>query len=181
MIILAILVLSFLFRLIPHIPNFTPLLSLAVFCGGYIDKKYSYILPLLLYVASDLIIGLHGVIFFTWGSIFLIALGAKFFLNPKKTYPKRQISSHKTSFFSTIFYTIFASLFFFIVTNFGVWFAGWYPHNWTGLWQCYINALPFFRISLLGDIFFVSLLAGAYNFAFAKIVSPRWKFALFLT
>jgi hypothetical protein len=52
---------------------------------------------------------------------------------------------------------------FFFVTNFGVWLqGGLYAHSWDGLLQCYINALPFLRNTLLGDVFFSASMYAIY-------------------
>lgn len=46
-----------------------------------------------------------------------------------------------------------ASFLFFLISNFGVWFF-WYPRTIAGLMTCYTLALPFYRNTLLGDVFF---------------------------
>ncbi len=46
-----------------------------------------------------------------------------------------------------------ASTTFFLLSNFGVWLY-WYPNTISGLIACYTLALPFFRNTLLGDMFF---------------------------
>ncbi|AKM81350.1 MAG: hypothetical protein UT13_C0001G0389 [Candidatus Pacebacteria bacterium GW2011_GWF2_38_9] len=46
-----------------------------------------------------------------------------------------------------------ASFSFFILSNFGVFFA-WYDHSWQGFLTCYALALPFYSRTLLGDLFF---------------------------
>ena len=54
-------------RLIVHVPNYTPVLAVALFGGVYLNKRYAIVVPLLLMIASDLILGLHNTIGFTWG------------------------------------------------------------------------------------------------------------------
>jgi hypothetical protein len=64
-----------------------------------------------------------------------------------------------------------ASLFF-VITNFGVWFAGrLYTRDFQGLVDCYTAALPFFRNTLLSDIVYSLLLFAAYQ---TFIVSAKW-------
>lgn len=46
-----------------------------------------------------------------------------------------------------------ASIFFFLVSNFGVWLY-WYPQTLEGLFTCYLNALPFYQNTFLGDMAF---------------------------
>ncbi len=50
---------------------------------------------------------------------------------------------------------LLASLWFFLISNFGVWIY-WYPNTLQGLLSCYVAALPFYRNTLLGDLFFGS-------------------------
>jgi hypothetical protein len=54
-----------------------------------------------------------------------------------------------------------ASLSFFLVSNLAVW-AVWemYPKTLAGLAACYVAALPFFRHSLAGDLFFTVVFFG---------------------
>jgi hypothetical protein len=142
-------------RLLPHVPNFSPLVAIALFAGVYCNKKHGYVLPLIIFVISDLIIGLHNTIIFTWASIVLIyLLGVR--LRNRKTVV------------STFFYTIGSSLLFFLITNFGVWLMGWYPRNPQGFIQCYIYALPFFRVSLVANCLYVAVLFGAYEYFLSR-------------
>ncbi|MGH8610544.1 MAG: DUF6580 family putative transport protein [Gammaproteobacteria bacterium] len=59
-----------------------------------------------------------------------------------------------------------ASLFF-IVSNFGCWVAGMYPHTLAGLARCYLTAIPFFGNTLSGDMFYAALLFGVAEAAAA--------------
>ena len=56
---------------------------------------------------------------------------------------------------------------FFLVTNFGAWVGGGYPHTPAGLLDCYAAGLPFFRGTLLSLIVFLPAL-----FAPAAVWSP---------
>ena len=73
---LALIIISFgiLSRVIVHTPNFTPVLSMALFGGMYLKGRQAVVVPLALMVISDFIIGFHHVMFFTWGSIVLISV-----------------------------------------------------------------------------------------------------------
>ena len=50
-----ILILAF-SRLIPHPPNFTPILSIALFCGVCFRSKYIFLVPLFAMLISDFIL-----------------------------------------------------------------------------------------------------------------------------
>jgi hypothetical protein len=57
------------------------------------------------------------------------------------------------------------SLLFFVVTNFAVWLTGqMYPMTGAGLGTCYVAAIPFFRNTVLGDVFFATVLFGGLAF-----------------
>ncbi len=73
------------------------------------------------------------------------------------------LKKHKT-LNNTIGVTLFASVQFYLLTNFAVWaFGSLYPPDAQGLLASYVNALPFFRNTLLGDFFYVGVLFGAYE------------------
>lgn len=55
-----------------------------------------------------------------------------------------------------ILYLPIASFCFFIFSNLGVWLF-WYERSLVGLLSCYIAALPFYRNTLLGDVFYGGL------------------------
>ncbi|MGB3056906.1 MAG: DUF6580 family putative transport protein, partial [Candidatus Omnitrophota bacterium] len=56
----------------------------------------------------------------------------------------------------------------------------WYPHTWEGLSFCYVSAIPFFRNTLLGNLFFALVLFGSYELA-KKIVGQTRFRAVLLT
>ena len=58
---------------------------------------------------------------------------------------------------------------FFIVTNFVHWAAtSMYQHTWAGLLSCYAAGVPFYRTMLMGDVFYLGLLAGCLMLATEK-------------
>jgi hypothetical protein len=49
-----------------------------------------------------------------------------------------------------------------VVTNWAVWqFSFLYQHNWLGLTQTYLMAVPFFRNTLVGDLIYLFGFVGA--------------------
>ena len=123
-------------RLIPHPPNFTSLIALSFYIPALLGVRF---LPALIFCfgLTDLIIGFHGTILFTWGSVIVIALFSSKFIK---------------SSLSRISGALLGALIFFIITNFGVWTLGSYGHTFHGLLTCYTLALPFFGNSLLSTI-----------------------------
>ena len=93
-------------RLVPHPPNFTSVIALS-FYVPLIFGLMSMPIVLLSFVISDLFIGFHNVLFFTWGSVILIGLFSKFFTS--------------LNLILRIFGVTSGALIFFIISNFGVW------------------------------------------------------------
>ena len=69
-------------RFIPHPPNFTSLIALSFYVPLLFGRRY-IIAIISAYLITDLLIGFHSVTLFTWGSIGLIGIMTKYFLNSK--------------------------------------------------------------------------------------------------
>jgi len=150
----TLILLAALSRLIPHPPNVAPITALALFGAVYLDKKHTFIVPIIAMLISDYIIGFHSTMIWVYGSFILIGFLGLWL---------RQHQGIR----NTIGASVFGSVIFFIITNFGVWISPqlMYSHDLAGLLQCYTAAIPFFRNSLIGDLFYVSVLFGVYEFA----------------
>ena len=143
-----ILILAFA-RLIPHPPNFTPIIAVAI-VSGYFFKNINLSLLTLLaaMLMSDLFIGLYENMIFVYASLLIIA------------FAFHKISK-KINFKNLFIYGFAGSLIFFIVSNFGVWALGGlgvndlaYEKSLEGLIECYILAIPFFGNTFLSTIIF---------------------------
>ncbi len=151
---LVLVTLGVISRFLPHPPNFAPIAAIGLFAGVFLPRKTAILLPLAAMVVSDVFLGFHGLIFWTWGAFLLIGLFSTYVL--KKNYNLTTVLAS----------SIGVSVFFYLVTNFGVWVEGMlYPPTLSGLASSYTNALPFFRNTLLGDLFYVSVIFGAYELA----------------
>ena len=147
-------------RLLPHPANVTPLAALAL-VGGTIfpDRRWALLVPLAAIIASDLWLGFHVTIPFTWGSVVLIGLIG--------LWVRRQAGWTRL-----IVGSVLGSTLFFVITNFGVWWLGhgqWYPRTWAGLLDCYAAGIPFYRQTLVGDLGYAFLLFGTYHLAAARL------------
>ncbi|MBS4028433.1 MAG: hypothetical protein KGZ58_07330 [Ignavibacteriales bacterium] len=145
-------------RLLPHPLNFSPIAAMALFGGVYLEKRYSFILPMLAMLLSDFILGFHSQMPFVYGSFLLIGtLGL-------------WLKNHK-SFGTIVFSTFASSLIFFILTNLGMWFmqrfypTPLYSSSFDGLIACFVAAIPFFQNTFVGDVVYVSVMFGAYEAA----------------
>jgi hypothetical protein len=73
------------------------------------------------------------------------------------------VRNHK-SVLSVAMGTVLASVLFFFITNFAVWYGtNMYTKNLAGLINCYIAGIPFYRNTLMGDLFFTGLFVGGYE------------------
>lgn len=148
-------------RLLPHEPNFAPVAAVAIFGGAILPRKLALSVPLLAMIISDLFIGLHSLFLLTWASFAAIALLSNFAIKAVK--PSLVVGA-----------SLGASVLFYVVSNFGVWLEGrMYPMTLSGLLDCYYQAIPFFRNTVLGDLVFTTILFGLYAFAYTAISSRR--------
>tara|TARA_B100000945_G_scaffold320862_1_gene332464 strand:+ start:2967 stop:3458 length:492 start_codon:yes stop_codon:yes gene_type:complete len=141
-------------RFIPHPPNFTSLIALSFYVPALLGRKYLAAV-LISFIITDIFIGFHGTVLFTWGSVLIIGLISNFF------------KGNLLSRFSGLFLGL---LIFFILSNFGVWVRGFYGYDWDGLIKCYLLAIPFFGQSILSTIIYSSIIEGLY-----KVFNPSFK------
>ena len=141
-------------RFVPHPPNFTSLLALSFYVPAFFGKKYIPAL-ILSFALTDIFLGFHNTLFFTWGSVILIGYISSYF-------------SHHT--FKRIFGAITGVILFFIITNFGVWSSAGslYDQNLNGLILCYTLALPFLLNSLISTIIFSLVIEGLLKVYYIK-------------
>ena len=103
-------------------------------------------------VVTDSIIGFHYLIPAVYIS-FLLIVGIGLLLR----------RSNKVSWL--VAGSIASSTLFFVITNFYEWYAGiMYPKTAEGLVTCIVAAIPFYFNSLIGDMFFVSLMFMSFEF-----------------
>lgn len=150
-------------RFLPHPANFAPIGAIAIFSGLYLPRKWALILPLAAMFFSDLFIG-----FYTWPIMLSVYAGFAIMgvigLIVRKNKKLRTILGG----------TILGSLMFYLVTNGAVWaFGSLYPPTMAGLTQSYYMAIPFFRNSLLGDLFYTGVLVGAYEVSLALLFREK--------
>ncbi len=165
--ILLLTVLSVGVRLLPHAPNFTPMGALALFIGAYASKKYwwSLFIPLFAMFLSDLAIGFYDfkLMAVVYGSFLAYVFIGMFVAKAKNV-------------FVVLGGSLLGAVFFYLATNFAVWLFSselFYPHTFQGLMMSYTLALPFFKYTILGDIFFTGVFFGVYEFAKASLFFQR--------
>ena len=138
-------------RFLPHPANIAPIAAMALFGGAYLNKKYAVVLPLLAMLISDLFLGFHKTMLFVYGSFLIASIIGINLKNKVKIKPVLGAS-------------LLSSVVFYVVTNFGVWLtSGMYEMTFLGLIKCYVLAIPFFRNTIAGDLFYTVMMFGGYE------------------
>lgn len=154
--------------------GFVPQLAMALFGGAVIrDKKWSFVLPLLSMLLSDVLYevlyrnGLSDMPGFYEGQLtnYVLFAGITFI-----GFWMRNLSVARIAAGSLIAPTVY-----FLASNFQVWIGGGgygRPKTFSGLLQCYADGLPFYKGYLTGTVFFTIVLFGLY-FLFHKKTAPQ--------
>lgn len=147
---LALIMFGASYRLMPHPANVAPIAATALLAGAILPRRLALTVPLASMILSDIVIGLHPTIAYTWGAFGLVAVVS--------SYRFKNLTASTVAISS-----IGASTLFYLVSNFGVFVEGrLYTHTLSGFVHCYVNALPFFRNTLVGDFLFTATLFVVY-------------------
>ncbi len=138
---LGIIIILAFSRLIPHPPNFTPIISMALLSGYFFSSIYLAIIILIFsLLVSDFFLGFYENMIFIYFTILFISL---VFFN----------ISYKINFKNLYLFSFMGAFIFYLITNFSVWATGsLYDKNFSGLIQCYFLALPFFKNTLISTL-----------------------------
>ncbi len=142
-------------RLLPHLPNFTPIAAMALFGGAYLsDKRMAFFIPFLALFLSDLVLGFSASmvpVYACFAFTVLLGIFIKENVNPLSIAGSALVSS----------------IVFFLVTNLPIWYTGLqlYPNTFEGVMMSYTAALPFFANSLAGDLFYSAILFSTFYLA----------------
>ncbi|NCS32013.1 hypothetical protein GW793_00795 [bacterium] len=140
-------------RLLPHAPNFTPITAIALFSGTILTKRYAFAVLMIVMIVTDMFLGFHDTMLFTYGSFGLIMLWGRFVIKGRISVP------------TVLGSALVTSIIFYIVTNFGVWAQGFlYPPTLSGLIQSYVMAIPFFKNTLMSNVVYSGIFFGSYAF-----------------
>lgn len=156
-------------RLLPHEANFAPIAAMALFGAVYLKPKYALLVPFAALFISDMFLGFDSL------SSRLSVYGAFLLVGVIGLAVRR----HKSAL-TIIGGSLAGSIVFFLVTNFVFFYPPvMYAHDLAGQLSSYYNALPFFRGTLLGDLFYTGIFFGAYALATyfarkkAQVVAPQ--------
>ena len=149
-------------RIIPHPPNFTPILASAIMAPMLIkDRWFGIAIPIVAMFISDVIIGFYSYQFVIYSSILAIALVSPM----RKNYVRLGIMA------------VGGSVWFFITTNFAEWMIwDYYPKTIEGLITCYTLAIPFFKNTLISTCLFTGLLT--FSIKYLEVVNKKTSYLI---
>ena len=138
-------------RLLPHAPGFMPVAASALFAGRLLRiPALAVIVPLLAMALSGMALAGDDwrISLVVYAALALPALAG-------------MLSRRYRGAGAIVATMVSCSLIFFVTTNFAVWlFGGLYPLDLQGLAQCYVAALPFLEKTVMGDLFWTTILFG---------------------
>ncbi len=128
-----------LFRLVPHPPNLTPVVAIAMLATVWFKRPLMRAgIPILIMLVTDTFIGFHELAPVIYLSMIIAGLFGHMI--------KKEASLKNAAIAS-----VSASIVFFTLSNFGVWVtSGMYPKTMMGLLTCYQMAIPFFHNTVTG-------------------------------
>jgi len=134
--------------------NVTPVVAVATFAGYYFSRlSLAWLTTLAVLTLSNLLLPAYnnyGVMLVVFGMFLVPTLLGRWVRN-KESYGRLALCG------------LLPGLLFFLTTNFAVWlFGSTYEPTWTGLANCYLAGLPFFRSMLLGDLFYLAVVFGSF-------------------
>ncbi|HLY17166.1 MAG TPA: DUF6580 family putative transport protein [Bryobacteraceae bacterium] len=147
---ISLTVLGAVARLLPHPPNFAPVGGMSLYAGARLRGWQALALPLVLMLVTDPLLGGYS------AATPLIYLS--FMIN---VWIGRRLQSTESPWRIGAACLI-CSAQFFLLSNFGVWLGGLYPHTLAGLGLCYTAAIPFFGRTLGADILYSAVLFGLH-------------------
>ncbi|MGV3489764.1 MAG: DUF6580 family putative transport protein [Devosia sp.] len=157
---IALILLGVLSRLLPHPPNVTAVVGVSLLAAYAIRHPLNAaMVPLSVMVISDLVLGWHSSAIFTYAGMLAATFIGRWLitrLNPLRIGGAALLSS----------------LAFFLISNFGVWVGGYYGYSLEGLYACYVEAIPFFGYSLVGDLGSTAILFGIFVLGRRMIGEP---------
>ena len=131
-------------RILPHPPNFTPIIASAIMAPLLIrDRWFGIAIPIFAMLVADIVIGFHPYQTVIYLTLIVIGLVAPMQRNVKWITAM----------------AILGPVWFFLTTNFAVWLAwDYYPKTVEGLILCYTMAIPFFQNTLISTCLFTGVL-----------------------
>jgi len=168
---ILLIIVAALYRVIPGRPfGFAPQWAMAIYAGAVIkNKRWAFIMPVLSMFVSDLlyqllymggISNMPGFYEGQWQNYLLFTLLV--FVG---------VAIKKLNVFRIVAASVAAPTLYFLFSNFLVWFSNGAtrglnrPKDLNGLILCYVDGIPFYKMSILATLIFSAVLFGSYILA----------------
>lgn len=177
-------------RLLPYLGvtvplwNFSPVAALALFAGAHFERKrWAFVLPLMAMFAGDVALGVLA----PTTTVSSSALTTQIVADPGlEELPPQTFHAVMPVVYATFAAVVgiglllrerrrpmlvasaavASSVLFYVTTNFAHWaLTDMYPKTLAGLGSCYVLALPFFGLTLAGDLVYTGALFGVFALA----------------
>lgn len=158
----ALIVCACLARLIPHAPNFTPILSIAMFAGAsFNDRRIAFMVVLIAMLVSDAVLGYYSLAPLIYVTMALVVI-LGFWLRQHRS--KLAVATIAT----------LSSVLFFVISNLGVWqLTPLYTKDVPGLVACFVAAVPFFYNTLASTFMYSFVMFGLWSLLTADTFDKR--------
>ena len=157
-----LIVIAVLCRFVPHVHNFSPVYGALLFGGAHLRRRDAVWFPVTLLAASDFALNSMYHVSIGWLEIVQMAAFASIAWIG-------ELLRHRTTWSRLIGACVASSLSFYLISNFGVW-LGWnsFPHTLSGLVQCYVAAIPWYRQTVVSTFVYAGLFFGCYEIYAAR-------------
>lgn len=156
------------------LPNFAPVAAIALFAGYFFrSRAMALFVPLAVMGISDFFIGSYDwqMMALVYGAL-MLPVFARGML--RRWFSLDEGASALRASAGLLASSLGASISFFAISNFGAWlWYGTYEHTVAGMMHCYVQAIPFFRYTLAGDLFFAVALFGGYAVAMSFAITTK--------
>ncbi len=158
------------------VPNFAPVAGLALFAGYYFrNAAWAAAAPIGMMLITDQFLGGYQpmLMLTVYAALTLPVLASVWLRRSAARLEQDRSGRSLVTFVGMLLASCLGcSIAFFLTTNFVTWFVTpWYPRTAEGLAACFVNAIPFFRYTLAGDLASAATSFGLY------LVARQW-FAL---
>jgi hypothetical protein len=145
--------------------HLVPVGALALFAGSRLRVRWAFLIPFGVMLLSDLLLIVplkaQGMTPFSWATPLLYASFMVYVLFG------RLVSEGELSPLVIGGAALLGSVQFFLLSNFTAWYnSQLYPQTLAGLTECYLAGVPFYRGTLVGDLFFSALIFGVHAIVF---------------
>ncbi len=171
----ALVVLLSVSRLAITIPNLEPIGAAALFGGALIASKYArFIIPMIALFIGDVLLSIfrEGYSEHILSPTF-IAVYASFAIT---VFVGAKLIGNQPKLKNVFGGAVLSSVLFFLITNFAVWLDptfSMYPKTFAGLLTCYAMGIPFYKMTLLGNVVISVALFAGYSYYRKAIESKQ--------